>query len=421
MGSLDAATRAFTGRRKDAQDKETRRPIGATKLKQSCKVASLLGSREQKQSTMAAKGKKKPAAAPSSSEKGGGAGKKSKQQQEEPIVEEDSTDADDESSVYDSGDDGVYPDQQLGDDDDDDEYSSEEDDGDYESEEEDVDGESGSDDGEFDSEEEDGEGFEEQGSSDEDEIEVLKRQAKAVDRKSKDKEAGKNQGGSNNGNDDDDDDSDDDGLEVLDSEGLGKAYENVPRTWRSSSAAANTKRTAGGKSKKSSTSKDGPGEDENAVIKNDPATSQWMHTDDLSSDDEDADGTGNRIGRVPLHWYEDYDHIGYDAHGGKVIKQGGAGAGGDMLDEAIRQSDNRASGKFVVHDALNARDVELTPRQIELIRRIQSGELYSSFVVLRYAISFELVATIQSGQMLCAYFSIGLLVISHFHIFTTLS
>ena len=47
-----------------------------------------------------------------------------------------------------------------------------------------------------------------------------------------------------------------------------------------------------------------------------------------------------------------------------------------MLDEAIRQSDNRASGKFVVHDALNARDVELTPRQIELIRRIQSGELH---------------------------------------------
>ena len=162
---------------------------------------------------------------------------------------------------------------------------------------------------------------------------------------------------------------------MLDGEGLGRAYEDAPRTWRNH-AAAKTKRTAGGKSKKSSTSKDGSGDDENnATNNNDPATSQWMHTDDLSSDDEDADGTGNRIGRVPLHWYEDYDHIGYDAHGGKVIKQGGAGGGGDMLDEAIRQSDNRASGKFVVHDALNARDVELTPRQIELIRRIQSGEL----------------------------------------------
>ena len=130
-----------------------------------------------------------------------------------------------------------------------------------------------------------------------------------------------------------------------------------------------------------------------------------MHTDDLSSDDEDADGTGNRIGRVPLHWYEDYDHIGYDAHGGKVVKQGGgAGGGGDMLDEAIRQSDNVASGKFVVHDALNARDVELTPRQIELIRRIQSGELHTS--LLEYMKPFLLFAigllSIEIG--LCLYY-----------------
>ena len=54
-----------------------------------------------------------------------------------------------------------------------------------------------------------------------------------------------------------------------------------------------------------------------------------------------------------------------------------------MLDEAIRQSDNAASGKFVVHDALNARDVELTPRQIELIRRIQSGELFYYICICR--------------------------------------
>lgn len=36
-----------------------------------------------------------------------------------------------------------------------------------------------------------------------------------------------------------------------------------------------------------------------------------MHMDDLSSDDDEAGG-GNRIGRVPLHWYAEFDHIGYD-------------------------------------------------------------------------------------------------------------
>ena len=314
---------------------------------------------------MAAKGKKKGAGSKSS---------KGKHPEEKPPVveeEEESTDdSDDESSVYDSGDDGVYPD----------------DDGDYESEEDD----SGSDDSEYD-EEEDDEGFEEQGSSVEDEVVVLRRQAAAVDRRSRRVKTGKKKGAVNNGNDDDYDsddasEDDDDGLEVLDGEGLGRAYEDAPRTWRNS-AASKTKRTAGGRSKKSSSSNDGDGTKND---NKDESTSQWMHTDDLSSDDEDPDGTGNRIGRVPLHWYEEYDHIGYDAHGGKVIKQSGGSGGGDMLDEAIRQSDDAASGKFVVHDALNARDVELTPRQIELIRRIQSGELLDTCTYCGICIAFEL-------------------------------
>eukprot|EP00804_Cyclotella_cryptica_P000669 CCRYP_014692-RA/>CCRYP_014692-RA protein AED:0.04 eAED:0.04 QI:764/0/0/1/0/0/2/0/700 len=93
-----------------------------------------------------------------------------------------------------------------------------------------------------------------------------------------------------------------------------------------------------------------------------------MHTDDLSSDDEDPTGTNNRIGRIPLHWYDDYEHIGYDAHGQKVIKS----SQGDNLDRALEEAD-REQGKFVVYDALNAKNVELTERQITLLRRMQSG------------------------------------------------
>lgn len=99
-------------------------------------------------------------------------------------------------------------------------------------------------------------------------------------------------------------------------------------------------------------------------------TSKFVHTDDLSSDDDDDDGTGNRIGRVPLHWYDEYEHIGYDAHGGKVAK---STAGGDRIDQALALQENLAQGKFIVHDALNDRNVELTKRQLELIRRVQSG------------------------------------------------
>lgn len=166
-----------------------------------------------------------------------------------------------------------------------------------------------------DEEEED---FEDQGSSDEDE-DILEQQGR-------------------------EDDDSDDGIEKLDN--IEKVYEKAPRNWN-----ATAKRSATGSQK-------------------DP--SLWMHTDDLSSDDEDEEGAGNRIGRVPLHWYDEYDHIGYDAHGKKVIKSASA-EGGDRIDQAIAGADNKAKGKFVIHDVLNDKNVELSARQLELIRRIQSG------------------------------------------------
>mmetsp|Transcript_17209 Transcript_17209/g.37564 ORF Transcript_17209/g.37564 Transcript_17209/m.37564 type:complete len:892 (+) Transcript_17209:230-2905(+) len=233
-------------------------------------------------------------------------------------------------SVYDSDQDQVNDDSSSGEE----EYDSND-------EEEEGDDVGGSDD-EDDNEDDDDLGFEEQGSSDEDE-DVLADQTRDAENS--------------------DDDEDDDELEILSDDGIGVAYDEAPRTWRTSTESA--KRSAVGKPKTKGSDPAGTAE---------AAASKWMHTDDLSSDDEDEDGTSNRIGRVPLHWYDEFEHIGYDAHGAKVVKQRGAGVGGhDLLDEAIRHSDDVSSKKFTVHDALNARDVELTPRQIELIRRIQSG------------------------------------------------
>ena len=141
---------------------------------------------------------------------------------------------------------------------------------------------------------------------------------------------------------------------------------DAPRSWPKA-AAIGTKRDGDGKI----VDAQAPGQ-----VINDPAAAAWMHTDNLSSDDEDDDGNMNRIGRVPLHWYDEYDHIGYDGHGKKVIKDKSSSAGKDLLDQVIDAADNNEAeggGKFTVYDALNARDVTLTPRQIELIRRLQGG------------------------------------------------
>lgn len=176
---------------------------------------------------------------------------------------------------------------------------------------------------------EDEDEFEDQGSSDEDE-DLKDRQSKP---------------------DDSDNDFD---LE----ENMEAGHEKVPRKF------AGEKKTAGGRVKSRS--------DLSIRKQQSKNPAEWMHTDDLSSDDEDEEGKMNRIGRVPLHWYEDYDHIGYDAHGSKVIKSANA-QNGDRLDQAIARSDQLEEGKFVVHDALNDRHVPLTARQLELIRRVQAG------------------------------------------------
>ena len=89
-----------------------------------------------------------------------------------------------------------------------------------------------------------------------------------------------------------------------------------------------------------------------------------LHVDDLSSDDEDA---GNATGRVPLHWYEGYDHVGYDLGGTKVVAE----APGDALDAAL-ESQSRG-GSVTVYDKLNGRNVVVTARELEQIRRMKGG------------------------------------------------
>jgi ribosome biogenesis protein ERB1 len=181
-------------------------------------------------------------------------------------------------------------------------------------------------------EESDEDEFEDQGSSDEDE-EILERQAE--------------------------DDESDDGMEKLE-DNMSKAYETIPRKWSAGKRSFN-------------------GQMDNSIVgagtnhaESEKELAKWMQTDDLSSDDEDEDGAQNRIGRVPLHWYDEYDHIGYNAHGKKVIKTASAN-NGDLVDQALANADNKGRDRFMVHDALNDKNVKLTARQLELIRRIQGG------------------------------------------------
>ncbi|EGG18068.1 WD40 repeat-containing protein [Cavenderia fasciculata] len=100
---------------------------------------------------------------------------------------------------------------------------------------------------------------------------------------------------------------------------------------------------------------------------NDP---NQFYDEDNSSEDESL---VNRIGNVPLHWYDDYDHIGYDVDGNKIMK----GEQKDSLDKFIDQSD--PNFWRTVHDKVNGKQVILTDEELATIKSIQRRQFPAGF------------------------------------------
>ena len=88
------------------------------------------------------------------------------------------------------------------------------------------------------------------------------------------------------------------------------------------------------------------------------------------SDSEEEEGMKNRIGNVPLHWYNDYEHIGYDVTGKRIVRK----PKGDTIDKLLQRRDD-PDFKATVYDALNDREHVLTDRELEIIRRLQGGAM----------------------------------------------
>ena len=74
----------------------------------------------------------------------------------------------------------------------------------------------------------------------------------------------------------------------------------------------------------------------------------------------------NTIGNVPLEWYDDFDHVGYDLDGQKILR----GTRKDELDALIARFDDPNASR-TVHDYLHGVDVVLSEADIALIKRLQ--------------------------------------------------
>ncbi|KAJ2591865.1 Ribosome biogenesis protein erb1, partial [Coemansia sp. RSA 1804] len=86
--------------------------------------------------------------------------------------------------------------------------------------------------------------------------------------------------------------------------------------------------------------------------------------------DSSTEEPANTIGNVPIEWYDDYPHIGYDVDGKRVMRP----ATGDELDRFLANMDDPDVFR-TARDETNMRDVRLSEEEIDIIRRIQGGSI----------------------------------------------
>ena len=75
----------------------------------------------------------------------------------------------------------------------------------------------------------------------------------------------------------------------------------------------------------------------------------------------------NRVGAIPLEWYKDESHIGYDASGHRIIRKQQA----DAIDSFLSRI--AADSRHTVYDAINDEHVTLTKDELASLQRIRHG------------------------------------------------
>lgn len=95
---------------------------------------------------------------------------------------------------------------------------------------------------------------------------------------------------------------------------------------------------------------------------------------DLSDDSSEDEGIINTVGNIPLEWYEEYDHIGYDRDGHKILRRKKK----DSLDNLLARHDDPNYIR-TVYDELNDREHVLSNADLQMIIDVQKGRYPTGF------------------------------------------
>lgn len=92
--------------------------------------------------------------------------------------------------------------------------------------------------------------------------------------------------------------------------------------------------------------------------------------DEYTYDTSDEEDIRNTVGNIPMKWYEEYDHLGYDWEGKKIPKP----EKGDELDNFLKRMEDPDFWR-TIKDPQTGQDVVLSETDIDLIVRIQKQKI----------------------------------------------
>ncbi|KAG5510099.1 hypothetical protein JKF63_06994 [Porcisia hertigi] len=108
------------------------------------------------------------------------------------------------------------------------------------------------------------------------------------------------------------------------------------------------------------------GDDKDRVVR----LGTTQHLDESDSSDDEA--TLNRVGDIPLEWYKDEDHIGYDIEGKKLMKRERS-----ALERLLEATDD-PNAMRTIYDALHGEKKTLSNADLQLIFNLQRNRTTNS-------------------------------------------
>ncbi|XP_036137207.1 ribosome biogenesis protein BOP1 [Molossus molossus] len=103
-------------------------------------------------------------------------------------------------------------------------------------------------------------------------------------------------------------------------------------------------------------------------LRTEATSTQGNH--EYAEDSSDEEDVRNTVGNVPLQWYDDFPHVGYDLDGRRIYKPVRTR---DELDQFLDKMEDPDYWR-TVQDRMTGYDVRLTDEQVALVQRLQRGQ-----------------------------------------------